>query len=194
MNQDRKSEHDESVNNTPRVHPFLYIYRNHDGGFWWCAVPYLDRHGRRKQRRRSFRDRRYGSRAAALNEARRWRDVALADPAVHAAMGERRPLMLYARDDQRPHEGGNPFGLVGVTVTFREHPLGGNFSVTANRGRKKWFSMRRYGGFGAFKRAVIQRCQWVGAPVPDEQEMRDRYDYWASRNRDLLRRYGVEDD
>src|SRR5699024_6507194 len=145
-----------TVDKVPQVHPFLYIYRNQEGGFWWCAVPYLDRHGRRHQRRRTFRDRRHGSRVAALNEARRRRDVQLANQAVQAAMGDRRPLMLYSRDGDMPCETGNPFGLVGVTVTFREHPLGGNFSVTANRGRKKWFSMRRYGGFGAFKRAVIQ--------------------------------------
>ncbi|MFP1682609.1 hypothetical protein ACLD0W_08850 [Alloalcanivorax sp. C16-1] len=180
------------VRRTPHVHSFLYIYRNHSGEFWWCAVPYLDRHGRRHQRRRSFRDRRYGSRVAALHEARRWRDAALDDPAVRAAMGDRRPLMLYAGDDGESTESGNPFGLVGVTVTFRDKPLGGNFSVTANRGRKKWFSMRRYGGYGAFKRAVIQRCQWVGVPVPDEEELRSRYDRWAQRNRDVLRRYGLE--
>ncbi|MCU5788747.1 hypothetical protein, partial [Alloalcanivorax marinus] len=140
----------------------------------------------------SSRARRYGSRVAALHEARRWRDAALDDPAVRAAMGDRRPLMLYAGDDGEAPEGGNPFGLVGVTVTFRDKPLGGNFSVTANRGRKKWFSMRRYGGYGAFKRAVIQRCQWVGVPVPDEEELRDRYDRWAERNREVLRRYGLE--
>lgn len=183
------------VKRAPRVHSFLYIYRNHTGEFWWCAVPWLDGHGRRRQRRRSFRDRRYGSKAAALEQARQWRDQAIDDPAVRAAMGDRRPLMLYAQnEDEVPDRADqrNPFGLVGVTVTFREKPLGGNFSVTANRGRKRWFSMRRYGGFGAFKRAVVQRCQWVGAPVPEDDELRQRYDRWANRNRDLLRRYGLD--
>ncbi len=108
-------------------------------------------------------------------------------------MGDRRPLVLYAGDDSgRIGDGGNPFGLVGVTATFREKPLGGNFSVTANRGRKKWFSMRRYGGYGAFRRAVLQRCKWVGAPVPDDDELRHRYQQWARDNETRLRRHGLE--
>ena len=64
--------------------------------------------------------------------------------------------------------------------------------VTANRGRKKWFSMRRYGGYGAFKRAVLQRCKWVGAPIPDDQELRHRYDQWARDNETRLRHHGLE--
>ena len=100
---------------------------------------------------------------------------------------------IYAGDDSgHIGDGGNPFGLVGVTATFREKPLGGNFSVTANRGRKKWFSMRRYGGYGAFRRAVLQRCKWVGAPMPDDDELRRRYQQWARDNETRLRRHGLE--
>ncbi|UWN48756.1 hypothetical protein ASALC70_00944 [Alcanivorax sp. ALC70] len=93
------------VKRAPRVHSFLYIYRNHTGEFWWCAVPWLDGHGRRRQRRRSFRDRRYGSKAAALEQARQWRDQAIDDPAVRAAMGDRRPLMLYAQNEDEARTG-----------------------------------------------------------------------------------------
>ncbi len=184
---------EQAIKRKPNVHAFLYIYRNHAGQFWWCAVPYVDAQGRRRQRRRSFRDRRLGGKSAALQAARAWRDQAITDPRVRLAMGDRRPLVLYAGDDSgRLDEGGNPFGLVGVTATFREKPRGGNFSVTANRGRKKWFSMRRYGGYGAFKRAVLQRCKWVGAPFPDDSELRRRYDHWARRNQVRLRHYGLE--
>lgn len=184
---------EQAIKRKPNVHAFLYIYRNHASGFWWCAVPYVDSQGRRRQRRRSFRDARLGGKSEALKAARAWRDQAITDPRVRVAMGDRRPLVLYAGDDSgRIGDGGNPFGLVGVTATFREKPLGGNFSVTANRGRKKWFSMRRYGGYGAFKRAVLQRCKWVGAPVPDDDELRHRYQHWARDNAARLRRHGLE--
>lgn len=184
---------EKAIRRPPRVHPYLYLYRNRGGQFWWCAVPYVDGHGRRRQRRRSFRDARLGGKARALEAARQWRDEQIQQPDVRSAMGDQRPLVLYAAN--RLGEIGqreNPFGLVGITATFRQQPLGGNFSVTANRGRKKWFSMRRYGGFGAFKRAVIQRCQWVGAPVPDDEDLRRRYQHWAQHNRDTLRRHGLE--
>ncbi len=184
---------EQAIKRKPNVHAFLYIYRNHAGKFWWCAVPYVDAQGRRRQRRRSFRDGRLGGKAEALTAARAWRDQAITDPRVRVAMGYRRALVLYAGDDSgRIGDGGNPFGLVGVTATFREKPLGGNFSVTANRGRKKWVSMRRYGGYGAFRRAVLQRCKWVGAPVPDDDELRHRYQQWARDNEARLRRHGLE--
>lgn len=182
-----------AIRRPARVHPYLYLYRNRAGQFWWCAVPYVDGHGRRRQRRRSFRDSRLGGKSPALAAARQWRDEQIQQPDVRSAMGDQRPLVLYACDhlhqiDQRE----NPFGLVGITATFRQHPLGGNFSVTANRGRKRWFSMRRYGVFGAFKRAVVQRCQWVGAPVPNDDDLRRRYQHWAQQNLDTLRRHGLE--
>lgn len=184
---------EKAIKRPPRIHPYLYVYRNRAGQFWWCAVPYVDPSGRRRQRRRSFRDSRHGSRIRALREAQRWRDQQISHPEVRAAMGDRRPLMLYASDTLGDlGRGDNPFGLVGVTATFREKPLGGNFSVTANRGRKKWFSMRRYGGFEAFRRAVMQRCKWVGTPMPPEEDLRHRYRHWAQRNHELLRRHGLE--
>ena len=46
---------EQAIKRKPNVHAFLYIYRNHAGKFWWCAVPYVDSQGRRRQRRRSFR-------------------------------------------------------------------------------------------------------------------------------------------
>lgn len=184
---------EKAIKRPARIHALLYIYRNRSSGFWWVAVPFVDAGGRRRQRRRSFRDSRYGSEQKALRAARCWRDEQIALDEVRAAMGDQRPLTLYA-DAPSEHPGSrhNPFGLVGITPTFRQKPLGGNFSVTANRGRKKWFSMKRYGVFGAFREAVIQRCRWVGAAVPPDEELQRRFQPWAERNRELLRRHGLE--
>src|SRR5699024_6381084 len=121
-----------AIRRQPRIHSFLYVYRNDTAEFWWSAIPYVDPAGRRRQRRRSFRDHRYGSKNQALRAAQHWRNEQIKHPEVRAAMGDRRPLVLYACENlQGRHPGENPFGLVGVTATFRERPLGGNFSVTA---------------------------------------------------------------
>lgn len=184
---------EKAIKRPARIHAHLYIYRDRAACFWWVAVPFVDAGGRRRQRRRSFRDSRYGSEHRALREARRWRDGQIALAEVRAAMGDQRPLTLYAsQTPDNPGPRGNPFGLVGVTPTFRQKPLGGNFSVTANRGRKKWFSMKRYGVFGAFRQAVVQRCRWVGTAVPSDEELQRRFRPWAERNRELLRRHGLE--
>ena len=61
---------EQAIKRKPNVHAFLYIYRNHAAQFWWCAVPYVDSQGRRRQRRRSFRDSRLGGKNAALTAAR----------------------------------------------------------------------------------------------------------------------------
>ncbi|KAF0804014.1 hypothetical protein A6D6_03479 [Alcanivorax xiamenensis] len=177
----------------PKIHPFLYVYRSREDDFWWCAIPYVDKRARRRQKRCTFRDSKFGSTEAALYQARLWRDRQIQRPEVRAAMGKHRPLILCSTDElDRMSETRNPFGLVGITATFRDKPLGGNFSVTANRGRKKWFSMRRYGGYGAFRRAVEQRCRWVGEPMPDEEDLKRRYQHWARRNRDTLISHRVE--
>ena len=81
---------EQAIKRKPNVHAFLYIYRNHAAQFWWCAVPYVDSQGRRRQRRRSFRDSRLGGKNAALTAARAWRDQAITDPRVRVAMGDRR--------------------------------------------------------------------------------------------------------
>ncbi len=181
-----------AIKRPPRLHPYLYVYRNEIEEYWWCAVPYRNKNGQRRQRRRSFRDSAYGSSATALHHAQTWRDEQIRNPEVRIAMGDRRPLTLYARKDRSGLGGGdNPFGLVGITATFREQPLGGNFSVTANRGRKKWFSMRRYGTFGAFRRAVAQRCEWLGIPTPSDTELYKCYWPWVERNRQLLHNHGL---
>lgn len=173
-----------------RNHPYLYLYRNEEEEYWWCAVPFINPAGERKQRRRTFHDNDHGSPKRALSLARRWRDRQTKKEEVRRAMGDQRPLKLYAGKgviDQR-----NPFGLVGITVTFRDKPLGGNFSVTANRGRKKWFSIRRYGIYGAYLRAVELRCRWIGIDTPPDEELNRIYDGWLERNRELLKRYGHE--
>lgn len=181
-----------AIKRPPRLHPYLYVYRNQIDEFWWCAIPYMNENGRRRQRRRTFRDSDYGSSAQALHQAQTWRDEQIKNPEVRIAMGDRRPLVLYARKDRSDlGSGANPFGLVGITATFRDQPLGGNFSVTANRGRKKWFSMRRYGTYEAFRRAVAQRCEWLGIPTPPEAELHRRYRPWAERNLDLLQRHDL---
>ncbi|ASK34563.1 hypothetical protein CEK62_09290 [Alcanivorax sp. N3-2A] len=183
---------EQAVRREIQIHPYLYVYRTTTGRFWWCAVPYLDGKGRRRQRRKSFRDDRYHSKRLALIAAQRWRDQQIERPEVRSAMGDRRPLVLVEKDSSGVGRSDNPFGLVGITASFRKHPLGGNFSATANRGRKKWFSMRRYGAFEAFKMAVEQRCKWVAAPMPSDEELRDRYDPWTRNNKQLLREHRVE--
>lgn len=184
---------EQAIKRSPRLHPYLYIYRSRNGGFWWCAVPYLDRKGRRRQWRKSFRDNHYQARNLALRAAQRWRDLQIQIPEVRMAMGDRRPLVLVeTREPGKLGGRNNPFGLVGITATFRKKPLGGNFSVTANRGRKKWFSMRRYGAFGAFKLAVLQRCKWVGASMPPEEDLRARYDRWVQGKLDVMREHALE--
>ncbi len=45
---------EQAIKRKPNVHAFLYIYRNHAAQFWWCAVPYVDSQGRRRQRRRPW--------------------------------------------------------------------------------------------------------------------------------------------
>ena len=181
-----------AIKRPPRLHPYLYVYRNETEEFWWCAIPYRNKDGQRRQRRRSFRDSTYGSSARALHQAQTWRDNQIQNPEVRIAMGDRRPLVLYARKDRSDlGSGDNPFGLVGITATFREQPLGGNFSVTANRGRKKWFSMRRYGTFGAFRKAVAQRCEWLGIPTPNDAELHKCYRPWVEHNLEVLRSHDL---
>tara|TARA_A100001391_G_scaffold149645_2_gene107092 strand:- start:4022 stop:4582 length:561 start_codon:yes stop_codon:yes gene_type:complete len=173
------------------VHRFLYVYRNDDKAYWWCAVPFLDRTGRRKQRRQRFRDRVLGSKVAALQCATAWRDEQVAMPDVRAAMGDQRRLSLYM-PAQVAIESASATGIVGVTSTFRLHPLGGNFSVTAHRGRKKWFSMRRYGCFKAFALAVELRCAWIGVPMIEQGALTSFYRDWIKRNQENLRQYRLE--
>lgn len=172
--------------------PNLYVYRSNSGKFWWCAVPWVDQKGKRHQRRKTFRDSRLGGKDDALRAARAWRDDAMTDPDVLRVQDARKTMSLITVEDPEaigPRD--NPFGLVGITAAFREKPLGGNFSVTANRGRKKWFSMRRYGPLKAFKKAVAQRCKWVGVPMPNDDDLEQRFRGWEKNNRDQLHRYNV---
>jgi hypothetical protein len=85
----------------------------------------------------------------------------------------------------------NAFGIVGITVNRRNRPWGINVSVTAQRGRKKLFSMRRYGAYEAFRMAVRQRCEWIQVPVPREDELRRRFDHWLQENAGLLDEYDI---
>lgn len=183
---------DRPIRRPARLHAKLYIYRKQSEKLWWCAIPYRDDTGERRQRRRRFRDRAHGSKARALKAASQWRDHQLQRPEVRIAMGDHRPLTLYSEANRNRAAGNaNPFGLVGVTATFRKKPLGGNFSVTANRGRKRWFSMLRYGPYGAFRRAVAQRCQWLGIDLPGETELRERFQGWQQHNSKQLEQHGL---
>ena len=176
----------------PPIRPNLYVYRNHAGCFWWCAIPYVDSKGRRRQRRRSFRDRKWGSKAASLFAAREWRDEAILDPSVAAARKSGNEMVLIEVNDPEDVDfSGTPFGLVGITVVFRDKPMGGNIVVTANRGRKKWYSMLRHGPMGAYKKAVYQRCKWIKAPVPDDTDLEIRFWHWAENHTDEIDHYGM---
>lgn len=174
----------------------LYIYRNKSGRFWWCAIPYVDRHGYRKQRRKTFRDARYGSEKAAFLSAKAWRDDALKDPAVIQAQGGRYRMQLVTVEDPEDVDfTGNPFGLSGITVAYRAKQRHAHISVTANRGRKKWFSMHRYGPKEAFRLGVRQRCKWLGIPYPGDMDpvvdLELRFWHWAENHIEELHYYGL---
>ncbi|HAM76256.1 MAG TPA: hypothetical protein DCQ09_11615 [Alcanivorax sp.] len=85
----------------------------------------------------------------------------------------------------------NSFGIIGITVTRRQKPKGINVSVTAQRGQKKWFSMRRHGAFEAFRLGVRQRCEWIQVPVPSDEELRRRFQHWLENNYRLLEEYDI---
>lgn len=165
------------------------IYRDKHGRFWWCVVSYVDERGRKRQFRKCFRDRRYQDHQAALEAALAWRKVhsdALQEAALSAL-----PLRLRRVPLSQIGSQSDGFGLVGITVAGRQQPRGINISVTAQRGRSKGFSMHRHGAYGAFRKAVHQRCQWIQVPMPKEEELRRRFDCWARHNIDFLEQYGV---
>ncbi|MCH9782271.1 MAG: hypothetical protein K0U65_00105 [Gammaproteobacteria bacterium] len=170
----------------------IYLYRSEGGKFWWCAIPWVDQQGKRRQRRKVFRDKRHGSERAAFLSARAWRDDELKKPAAQLAQGGRKFLTLVTVED--PHDidfTGNPFGLSGVTVAYREQTNSVHVCVTANRGRKRWFSMRRYGPLEAFKKGVHQRCRWIGVPYPENRDLELRFWHWAENHVDELHRFGL---
>lgn len=169
-----------------------YLYRNDRRKLWWCALPYVDERGRKKQIRKSFRDRNFGSSKQAFHAALLWRDANLArlgETALNSSFLKVRRTTVEQLA-ALPAEA-DTFGLVGITVTTRDQPPGINVSVTAFRGQKKWFSMRRYGPFGAFRNAVYQRCQWVQAPMLDDAELHARFQCWVKNNVRLLNKYDI---
>ena len=169
-----------------------YIYRNETGEFWWCALPYVDEGGRKRQLRKCFRDRRYHDQNIAFRAALAWRNEKMEAMRLQGTMMPSPRLRRVSVDRL-----GNPatkehgFGIIGITVNRRSKPCGINISVTAQRGRKKWFSMRRYGAFEAFRMGVRQRCEWIRVPVPREDELRRRFDHWLQENAGLLDEYDI---
>lgn len=171
---------------------YRYVYRKEACGFWWCALPYVDERGRKRQFRKCFRDSRYKSTQAALDAAITWRDAQLHALNRRGTLGappKLRRVAVNELDTLKPQD--NSFGIIGITVTRRDKPKGINVSVTAQRGQKKWFSMRRHGAFEAFRLGVRQRCEWIQAPVPGDEELRRRFQHWLKNNIRYLEEYDI---
>ena len=170
----------------------LYVYRKEACKFWWCALPYVDEKGRRKQFRKCFRDSRYRDKYAALGEALDWREAQLGALKRWGTLGappKLRRVSVNELGSLKPKD--NSFGIIGITVTRRQKPKGINVSVTAQRGQKKWFSMRRHGAFEAFRLGVRQRCEWIQVPVPSDEELRRRFQHWLENNYRFLEEYDI---
>lgn len=177
---------DRQIKRPLRVHPFLYIYRHQKRSNWFCLVPYINPDGARSYRRKGFRDRRYGTKVAALAFAQQWRDEQIELAEVREAMGDQRPLRLFTTVSEA-----TPFGLVGVKPIFRDKPFGGNMSATAQTGRRRWFSMRKYGVWGAYELAVARRCSWIGAELPARVDLEARFNRWFEGSKERLSMYGL---
>jgi len=176
------------VRRSPKVHPFLYVYRlGHPAALWFCVVPFLDANGEKKLRRKNFRDQKFGGKDKALAAAQKWRDAQVATDEVRQAMGDQRPLRVFTEISDA-----TPFGVVGVRPAFRDRPLGGNMCVTAHGGRKRSFSMRKHGLWGAFQMAVEQRCKWIGAETPNRDDLKVRFNQWIGKNDELLEHYELD--
>ena len=171
---------------------YRYIYRKEACRFWWCALPYVDEGGRRRQFRKCFRDNRYHNQQAALEAAINWRDAqiqALKRRVTLGATPKLRRVSVNELSALNPQD--DSFGIIGITVTRRHKPKGINVSVTAQRGQKKWFSMRRHGAFEAFRLGVRQRCEWIQVPVPSDEELRRRFQHWLKNNVRFLEEYDI---
>lgn len=171
---------------------YRYIYRKEACRFWWCALPYVDEGGRRRQFRKCFRDNRYHNQQAALEAAINWRDAqiqALKRQGTLGATPKLRRVSVNELGALKPQD--DSFGIIGITVTRRHKPKGINVSVTAQRGQKKWFSMRRHGAFEAFRLGVRQRCEWIQVPVPSDEELRRRFQHWLKNNVRFLEEYDI---
>lgn len=180
------------VNNKKTGNPYRYIYRKQACGFWWCALPYVDEKGRKRQFRKCFRDNRYSDQHAALQAALAWRDAqirALRRQGTLGAAPKLRRVSVNELSKLKPQD--NSFGIIGITVTRRDKPRGINVSVTAQRGQKKWFSMRRHGAFEAFRLGVRQRCEWIQVPVPSDDELHRRFQHWLKNNSRFLKEYDI---
>ena len=177
---------DRQVKRRVERHRFLYIYRQERRSVWFCVVPYMKAGGIKRHKRRTFQDRRYGTKAAALAVAQQWRDEQTELSEVRRAMGDQKALSLFTAVSEA-----TPFGLVGIKPLFRLKPLGGNMSVTAQKGRKRWFSMRKYGVWEAYEMAVIQRCRWIGAEPPDRADMDARFNRWLEANEGQLTKHEI---
>lgn len=181
-----------AFNNKNQDKKHLYIYRKESGRFWWCALPYVDEKGRKRQFRKCFRDKRYQSEQAALEAALVWRDGQLRALKRQGTLGtppRLRRVSVNELGTLKPQD--DSFGIIGITVTRRDKPRGINVSVTAQRGQKKWFSMRRHGAFEAFRLGVRQRCEWIQVPVPNDEELRRRFQHWLQHNMGFLEEYDI---
>lgn len=180
------------LNNNNQRKKLLYIYRKETGKFWWCALPYVDEKGRKRQFRKCFRDKRYHDEKAAFEAAMAWRDAQISALKRQGTLGtppRLRRVSVNELGTLKPED--NSFGIIGITVTRRDKPKGINVSVTAQRGQKKWFSMRRHGAFEAFRLGVRQRCEWIQVPVPNDEELRRRFQHWLKNNARFLEEYDI---
>lgn len=171
---------------------YRYVYRKEACRFWWCALPYVDEKGHKKQFRKCFRDNRYQDKHAALGAALDWRDAQLRALQRRGTLGtppKLRRVSVSELGSLKPQD--NSFGIIGITVTRRQKPKGINVSVTAQRGQKKWFSMRRHGAFEAFRLGVRQRCEWIQVPVPSDEELHRRFQHWLKNNFRFLEEYDI---
>ncbi len=182
----------DDADNKKTGHEYRYIYRKAACGFWWCALPYVDEKGRKRQFRKCFRDSHYHNEHAALAAAVAWRDAQIQLLEHQGTLGtppKLRRVSVNELGKLKPQD--NSFGIIGITVTRRDKPKGINVSVTAQRGQKKWFSMRRHGAFEAFRLGVHQRCEWIQVPVPSDDELRRRFQHWLKNNFRFLEEYEI---
>ncbi|MGB0538558.1 MAG: hypothetical protein ACPGJX_14405 [Alloalcanivorax venustensis] len=182
----------DDIQNKKTGNQYRYIYRKEACRFWWCALPYVDEKGRKRQFRKCFRDNRYHNKRAALEAAVAWRDAQMRALKRQGTLGTPPRLRRVAVNELNTLKAwDNSFGIIGITVTRRQKPKGINVSVTAQRGQKKWFSMRRHGAFEAFRLGVRQRCEWIQVPVPSDEELRRRFQHWLKNNLRCLQEYDI---
>ena len=96
---------------------YLYVYRKEACGFWWCALPYVDEKGRKKQFRKCFRDNRHQNKNAALAAALAWRDAQLRALKRRGTLGAPAKLRRVSVNELgRLEPQDNSFGIIGIAM------------------------------------------------------------------------------